>query len=132
MREFEPVPATATYGVGGKIPHSILVAGRILRRRHQRGGRILHVDVDDRIDDLVAPRLVLLGEGPESGRLRSLAAVLGIEARVQFAGFIAGASRFLPALDLYASAAYEDALRRVPARSRAMDPRGLAPSVIAA
>jgi glycosyltransferase involved in cell wall biosynthesis len=55
-------------------------------------------------------RLVLLGDGPESPRLRSLAAVLGIEARVQFAGFIAGASRFLPALDLYASASRKEGL----------------------
>jgi glycosyltransferase involved in cell wall biosynthesis len=54
--------------------------------------------------------LVLLGEGPEASRLRSLAAALGIEARVRFPGFIAGASRLLPALDLYASASRKEGL----------------------
>ena len=55
-------------------------------------------------------RLVLIGEGPESSRLRSLAAALGIEARVRFPGFIAEASRLLPALDLYASASRKEGL----------------------
>jgi glycosyltransferase involved in cell wall biosynthesis len=57
-----------------------------------------------------AARLVLLGEGPEASRLRSLAAALGIEARVRFPGFVAGASRLLPALDLYASASRKEGL----------------------
>jgi glycosyltransferase involved in cell wall biosynthesis len=55
-------------------------------------------------------RLVLLGEGPEASRLRSLAAALSIEARVRFPGFIAGASRLLPAFDLYASASRKEGL----------------------
>jgi len=55
-------------------------------------------------------RMVLLGDGPEASRLRSLAAALGIESRVRFPGFMAGASRLLPAFDLYASASRKEGL----------------------
>jgi glycosyltransferase involved in cell wall biosynthesis len=55
-------------------------------------------------------RLVLLGDGPGASRLRSLAAALGIEARVRFPGFVPEASRLLPALDLYASASRKEGL----------------------
>jgi glycosyltransferase involved in cell wall biosynthesis len=55
-------------------------------------------------------RLVLIGNGPEAGRLRALAASLGIDARVRFAGVVAEASRLLPALDLYASASRREGL----------------------
>jgi len=55
-------------------------------------------------------RMVLLGDGPEASRLRSLAAALGIESRVRFPGFIAGASRLLPAFDLYGSASRKEGL----------------------
>ena len=55
-------------------------------------------------------RMVLLGDGPEASRLRSLVAGLGIETRVRFPGFIAGASRLLPAFDLYASASRKEGL----------------------
>jgi len=64
VREFEPVAAAAVHGLRGEIAHSILVVGRILRRGNERGGRILHVDVDDRINDLVAPRLMQKGAQP--------------------------------------------------------------------
>src|SRR5260370_10604246 len=63
-RECEPVAAAAEHGLRREIAHSILVVGRILRRGNERGGRILHVDVDDGVDDLVAPRLVQAGLQP--------------------------------------------------------------------
>ena len=55
-------------------------------------------------------RLVLIGDGPEAPRLRVLAAMLGVDARVRFAGVVADASRLLPALDLYASASRREGL----------------------
>jgi glycosyltransferase involved in cell wall biosynthesis len=55
-------------------------------------------------------RLVLIGDGPEARRLRALAGSLGIDAQVRFAGFVADASRLLPALDLYASASRREGL----------------------
>jgi glycosyltransferase involved in cell wall biosynthesis len=55
-------------------------------------------------------RLVLIGDGPETRRLRALAASLGIDTRVRFAGVVAEASRLLPALDLYASASRREGL----------------------
>ena len=55
-------------------------------------------------------RLVLIGDGPEARHLRALAASLGIDARVRFAGVVAEASRLLSALDLYASASRREGL----------------------
>jgi glycosyltransferase involved in cell wall biosynthesis len=60
--------------------------------------------------DRAAARLLLVGDGPEGPRLRALAATLGIEARVRLPGFLADASRFLPALDLYVSASRKEGL----------------------
>jgi glycosyltransferase involved in cell wall biosynthesis len=57
-----------------------------------------------------AARLVIVGDGPEGPRLRALAATLGIEARVTLPGFVAGAARLLPALDLYVSASRKEGL----------------------
>ena len=57
-----------------------------------------------------AARLVIVGDGPEAPRLRALAVTLGIEARVRMTGFIADASRLLPALDLYVSASQKEGL----------------------
>src|SRR5262249_2725957 len=57
VREFEPVAAAAVHGLRREVAHSVLIVGRILRGGNERGGRVLHVDVDDRVDDLVAPRL---------------------------------------------------------------------------
>lgn len=55
-------------------------------------------------------RLVIVGDGPDRARLSTLAVSLGIEDRVRFPGFIAEASRFLSALDLYASASRKEGL----------------------
>jgi glycosyltransferase involved in cell wall biosynthesis len=60
--------------------------------------------------DRPAARLLIVGDGPEGPRLRALAATLGIEARVRLPGFLADASRFLPALDLYVSASRKEGL----------------------
>src|SRR5438132_1693775 len=54
----------AVPGLRREIAHAALVVGRSLRGGNERGGRILHVDVDDGVDDLVAPRLVQAGLQP--------------------------------------------------------------------
>ncbi len=60
--------------------------------------------------DRPAARLLIVGDGPEGPRLRALAATLGIEDRVRLPGFVADASRLLPALDLYVSASRKEGL----------------------
>lgn len=57
-----------------------------------------------------AVHLVVIGDGPEAGRLRALARTLGVDARVRFAGLVADASRLLPAIDVYVSASRREGL----------------------
>jgi len=54
--------------------------------------------------------LVLIGDGPEAGRLRAAAATLGVGARVVWAGAVPDAARALPAMDVYASASRGEGL----------------------
>jgi glycosyltransferase involved in cell wall biosynthesis len=57
-----------------------------------------------------AARLVVIGGGSEAGRLRALAASLGIESRVRFLGALPDAARLLLGLDLYVSASRREGL----------------------
>jgi len=54
--------------------------------------------------------LLIVGDGPERGRLESLAKDLGVQDRVVFPGFIPDAPRCLPAIDLYVSASRREGL----------------------
>jgi glycosyltransferase involved in cell wall biosynthesis len=54
--------------------------------------------------------LVLIGDGPEAGRLRASAAERRIQDRVVFAGALPDAARGLPALDAFASASRGEGL----------------------
>ena len=62
------------------------------------------------VDAEPAARLLIVGDGPEAPRLRALAVTLGLEARLRLPGFVAHASRLLPALDLYVSASRKEGL----------------------
>jgi glycosyltransferase involved in cell wall biosynthesis len=55
-------------------------------------------------------RLIVMGDGPEAGRLRARARSLGMESRVRFTGSIADAARLLGGLDLYVSASRREGL----------------------
>lgn len=55
-------------------------------------------------------RLLIVGDGPERGRLESVARSRGVQDRVVFAGFIPDAPRCLPAMDLYISASLREGL----------------------
>ncbi len=57
-----------------------------------------------------AVTLALIGDGPEAGRLRALAAALRITARVRFAGEVPEAARLFPAFDVFASPARKEGL----------------------
>src|SRR5712691_3266647 len=58
LRESKSVPPPTADGIRREIAHAVLVVGRSLCGGDQRDRRVLHVDVHDRVDDLVAPRLV--------------------------------------------------------------------------
>jgi glycosyltransferase involved in cell wall biosynthesis len=60
--------------------------------------------------DLHAARLFMVGNGPESARLRALAQDLGVGGRVVFAGPLPDAIRCLPLVDLYVSASRREGL----------------------
>jgi glycosyltransferase involved in cell wall biosynthesis len=55
-------------------------------------------------------RLLIVGDGPEGPRLRALARELGVDGRVMFAGFRADAVRWLPLMDVFASASRREGL----------------------
>jgi glycosyltransferase involved in cell wall biosynthesis len=52
---------------------------------------------------LPSATLVLIGDGPEAGALRALAAQLGVAARVRFAGALVDAARLFRAFDVFAA-----------------------------
>ena len=52
---------------------------------------------------LPSATLVLIGDGPEAGALRALAARLGVAARVRFAGALVDAARLFRAFDVFAA-----------------------------
>lgn len=55
-------------------------------------------------------RLLIVGDGPERGRLEALTRELKVADRVRFAGFIADAPRCMPTMDLYVSASRREGL----------------------
>lgn len=57
-----------------------------------------------------APTLALLGRGPEEGRLRALAAELGLGGRVRFAGEVAEAAHRFSAFDVFAAPSRKEGL----------------------
>jgi glycosyltransferase involved in cell wall biosynthesis len=66
-----------------------------------------------------AARLVVVGDGPERSRLRALVASLGLENRVRLPGFIAEASRVMPAFDVYVSSSRKEGLPLAPLEAMA-------------
>ena len=73
-------------------------------------GRLNEIKRQDRLLHAVARlahqfpgvRLLLVGDGPERGRLERLAADLGVRERVCFAGYRPDPQRYLPAMDVFA------------------------------
>jgi len=55
-------------------------------------------------------RLIVIGDGPEAGRLHALTRSLGIDSRVRFTGAVPDAARLLGGLDLYVSASRREGL----------------------
>ncbi len=89
-----------------ELPAAGLVIGTVARFDPVKGLDVL-LHAFARLGDA---RLLIVGDGPESGHLRGLAGRLGIERRVVFAGLIPEAARCLPALDLYVSASRGEGL----------------------
>jgi glycosyltransferase involved in cell wall biosynthesis len=59
---------------------------------------------------LPSATLVLIGDGPEAGVLRALAARLGVAARVRFAGAVVDAARLFRAFDVFAAPSRKEGL----------------------
>jgi glycosyltransferase involved in cell wall biosynthesis len=82
-----------------KVPVDATIVGAVARFD---GVKQLDVLVDA-MTRLRGVTLVLVGDGPESARLRALAAQRSLGSRVVFAGEVEGAARLLPAFDVYAT-----------------------------
>jgi glycosyltransferase involved in cell wall biosynthesis len=59
---------------------------------------------------LPSATLLLIGDGPQAGALRGLAARLGVAARVRFAGAIVDAARLFRAFDVFAAPSRKEGL----------------------
>ena len=84
------------------IPSSARVIGTVGRLAAvKRQDRILSAlgALTNRYPDL---RVILVGEGPERGRLESLAIALGMADRVHFTGYQSQPGRYLRAMDVFA------------------------------
>lgn len=81
-------------------------------------GRLAVVKRQDRILTALAElvnrhpdlRVILVGEGPERGRLQNLANELGVLDRVHFVGYQSHPSRFLRAMDIFALTSQSEGL----------------------
>lgn len=79
-----------------------LAVGSVGRLSPEKGHADLLVAFAQLASSVPAAELLLAGDGPERARLESLAAELGIGARVRFLGIRRDLERVLPALDLFA------------------------------
>jgi glycosyltransferase involved in cell wall biosynthesis len=74
--------------------------GTVTRLREEKGNRYLIQAAREVLRDFPEARFVLAGEGPERARLEKLAAQLGIQDRVHFAGFVRDVPAALAAFDV--------------------------------
>ena len=108
---FKPADQTAAQAALG-LPPGHQVIGCAARLETVKGVDLL-IEAFARLD---APGaiLVLAGEGGEDGALRSLAARLGVGARVHFLGALSDMAGFYPALDLYVQPSRNEGLPLAP------------------
>lgn len=74
--------------------------GTITRLREEKGNRYFLQAAHEVLQNDPGVRFVLAGEGPERARLERLAAQLGIQDRVHFAGFVKDVPEALAAFDI--------------------------------
>jgi glycosyltransferase involved in cell wall biosynthesis len=79
------------------------VVGGVARLDPRKGLDLLLQAAALTLDHLPGLQVVIVGDGPERGRLESLARVLGLEARVRFVGEQRDVRPYLAALDLFAA-----------------------------
>ena len=77
------------------------VAGSVARLDPRKGLTTLLEAAGRAAGELPGLRVLIVGDGPERGRLESRARVLGLEARVKFVGEQTDVRPFLAALDLF-------------------------------
>lgn len=85
-------------GAGSTAPVLVVVSGRLTARK---GHTDLLVAWARRSASTRDAQLLVVGDGPEAGRLRRLAAELGIRSSVRFLGFVPEPERVLRAADLF-------------------------------
>ena len=84
----------------GYDPHAFVVGG-VARLDPRKGMDVLLEAAGLTLDHLPGLQVLIVGDGPERGRLESLARVLGLEARVRFVGEQRDVRPYLAALDLF-------------------------------
>lgn len=84
-----------------QLPADSLVLGSVARLAPQKRPQAAIALLARLLDEFPRLYLVLVGDGPLEDELRRLAAELGVERHVVFAGFQDGVERLLPAFDLH-------------------------------
>jgi len=84
------------------IPRGVPVIGTVGRLNEVKRQDLLIRGFANIADHDPKPHLLLVGEGPELGSLREMAAALGLSDRVHFAGYQARPEQFLHLMDIFA------------------------------
>lgn len=92
------------------VPPDALLVGMVGNLRPVKGHPVLLHALARLAAAMPRARLVLLGEGAEEGRLRALAATLGITERVAFAGAGHDIPRALSAMDVFALSSHSEGM----------------------
>jgi glycosyltransferase involved in cell wall biosynthesis len=92
------------------IPGEAIVAATVAVLRPQKGVEIMLGALPALLDERPDLVYLVVGDGPDAGRLRALAAELGVEEHVRFPGSRGDVARLLGACDLLVHPTLEDAL----------------------
>lgn len=108
--ELEPQAPERLRGLFAAAAGEVELVGTVGALTPEKGHDVLLRAVREVAARRPAARFVLVGEGPERGRLERLAAELGVADRVVFAGRLEAAARALSGLDVFVLPSLEEGL----------------------
>ena len=102
---FVPVPPAPPPGGSAArdalgLPAAGFMAGVVGRLHHGKGQHVFIAAMAELVGRGVEACGVIVGEGPERGRLQALAETSGIAERITFTGFVADVASYIAALDV--------------------------------